>query len=466
MGGTAAMLTMVSLFVWTAPTLAQSVPEAQRRLQETQEQLEARRKAEQALASDVAAMKAERERLNQSLLETAREIQKGEAKLTAIEARQGELEAQELHLRGSLAQRHESILKLLAALQRMGHNPPPAIITRREDALKMVRSAQMIATLFPGMRKQALELAGQLEDLARVMAESKVEGDRLKAETVRLSEAQIRISQLNEVRRLSIAERQSDLDKVRKEAAEIARNVTELSELISRLDKAVAAHTGHDQPAVVAVPPPPPAAPADRQIALAPNPPAGPPAAPAPPKSPPPVAKAPERGAPAIEIAPKGTQMAALDPGRMKPAMPFVQAKGQLQLPAQGRRILAFGDKTQNDSRSKGIVLETRQAAQVTAPADGWVVYAGEFRSFGQLLIVNAGDGYHILLAGLSQIDVQLGEFVLAGQPIGVMTAAPKGYKAKSGDIAPVLYVEFRKDGTPINPDPWWLVEGSKKVQG
>ena len=96
-------------------------------------------------------------------------IQKSEAQLTAIEARQGELEAQERLLRGSLAQRHDQILKLLAALQRMGHNPPPAIITRREDALKMVRSAQMIATLFPGMRRQALDLATQLEDLARVV---------------------------------------------------------------------------------------------------------------------------------------------------------------------------------------------------------------------------------------------------------------------------------------------------------
>ena len=141
------------------------------------------------------------------------------------------------------------------------------------------------------------------------------------------------------------------------------------------------------------------------------------------------------------------------------------QAKGQLQLPAQGRRVLAFGDKT-NSGRSKGTVIETRHSAQVTAPSDGWVVYAGEFRSFGQLLIVNAGDGYHILLAGLSQIDVQLGEFVLAGQPVGLMTAPAKGTKAKGADNAPVLYIEFRKDGTPVDPEPWWLAESSKKVQG
>lgn len=430
---------------------AQTIPDAQRRLEETKEQLEARRRAEQSLASDVASMKAERERLNQSLRETARLIQKSEAQLTAIEARQGELEAQERLLRGSLAQRHDQILKLLAALQRMGHNPPPAIITRREDALKMVRSAQMIATLFPGMRRQALDLATQLEDLARVMAEIKSEGDKLKAETARLSESQIRLSQLNEARRQSLAERQADLDQIRKEAAEIARNATELSELISKMDRAVTAHVGQDT-ARPAEPQKPATAP-ERQAALPPQP-AGP------------AAKAPDRQSTAIEIAPKGNQIAGLDPGQMKPALPFSQAKGQLQLPAQGRRILAFGDKTQNDSRSKGIVLETRHGAQVTAPSDGTVVYAGEFRSFGQLLIVNAGDGYHILLAGLSQIEVQLGEFVLAGQPIGVMPAPPKGSKAKGAEIAPVLYVEFRKDGAPISSDPWWFQESSKKVQG
>ena len=118
--------------------------------------------------------------------------------------------------------------------------------------------------------------------------------------------------------------------------------------------------------------------------------------------------------------------------------------------------MLAFGEKTQYGGQSKGMVLETRLGGQVTAPADAWVVFAGEFRSFGQLLIMNAGDGYHLLLAGLSQIDVQVGEFVLAGQPVGVMSGPAKGAKPKSADAAPVLYIEFRKDSRPIDPAPWW----------
>ena len=158
--------------------------------------------------------------------------------------------------------------------------------------------------------------------------------------------------------------------------------------------------------------------------------------------------------------------------------MPFEKAKARLPLPAHGRRVLAFGEKTQYGSQSKGIVLETRQRAQVTAPCDGWVVYAGEFRSYGQLLIINAGGGYHVLLAGLSQIDVQPGQFVLAAEPVGTMSggvtkAQNSRQQSKSEDrsedkdrnTAPVLYVEFRKNGRPINPDPWW-VESHQKVQG
>ena len=130
-----------------------------------------------------------------------------------------------------------------------------------------------------------------------------------------------------------------------------------------------------------------------------------------------------------------------LTPGRIKPAIPFGDAKGLLPLPAQGRRVLTFGEKTQYGSQSKGLVLETRHGGQVVSPSDGWIVYAGEFRSYGQLLIINAGGGYHILLAGLSQIDVQLGQFVLAGEPVGVMSTAAKTTRGQdAGQRSDPLY--------------------------
>lgn len=166
-----------------------------------------------------------------------------------------------------------------------------------------------------------------------------------------------------------------------------------------------------------------------------------------------------------VELAPSAGGLALANPGRIKPAIPFHEALARLPMPAQGRRVIAFGEKTQFGGQSKGIVLETRQFAQVVSPADGWVVYAGEFRSYGQLLIINAGGGYHILLAGLSQIDVQVGQFVLAAEPVGTMSGAAQTAAAQQTN-APVLYVEFRKDGRPIDPGPWWVVTSQQKVQG
>jgi septal ring factor EnvC (AmiA/AmiB activator) len=436
---------------------AQSKDDVRHKLEKNRQQLDEAQKRGQGLEADMGQIKADRERLNASLVDTARQVQKSEGQMSTIESRLGELESQETMLRGSLAQRHDSIARLLAAMQRMGRNPPPVMITRREDALTMVRSAMMLANAFPQLRDQALSLATRQNELARVMADIRTEGDKLKAETTRLNDTRTRLAQLMESKKQSLSERQLELEKVRKEAAEISQNVADLNDLIVKLDKAVTDHIGKDAaPAegvkgsdgleVAALP--------DSKLAL-----------PGSAVTSSQDAGVKSAGMAAIELAPKGTQIASLNPGRMKPAMPFIRAKGSVLLPVQGRRVLAFGDRTQYGGQSKGLVLETRHSAQVTSPCDGWIVFAGEFRTFGQLLIINAGDGYHILLAGLSQIDVQLGQFVLTGEPVGLMATAPKAAKANTQGNAPVLYIEFRKENKPIDPESWWAA-GPQKVQG
>ncbi len=411
--------------------------EAKKKLETRRQELESVSKRAKALEGDVDALAAERKRLNTRLLETADLIKKSEGQLTSIESRLGELEAQEKILRGSLNQRHGQIAKLLSALQRMGRNPPPVLITQREDALKMVRSAMMLAAAFPELGDQARALAARLNELVRVMSEIRTQGQNLRAEMTRLTDARTRLSGLLEEKKVSLEQRQSELTRMRKAAADISASVTDLNELIARLDKAVKDNTGlgaYDAEA--------------RKQGAAPD--AG--------KAP----VAPGKPTNVVELAPGATLGS---PGRIKPEIPFSQAKSRLPLPAQGRKVLAFGEKTQYGGQSKGLVLETRQGAQVTAPCDGWIVYAGEFRSYGQLLIINAGGGYHVLLAGLSQIDVQPGQFVLAAEPIGSMSGWSQVAQPAAVNSAPVLYVEFRKDGRPIDPDPWW-VPGHQKVQG
>ena len=96
------------------------------------------------------------------------------------------------------------------------------------------------------------------------------------------------------------------------------------------------------------------------------------------------------------------------------------------------------------------------------------MVYAGPFRSYGQLLILNAGDGYHVLLAGMERISVDIGQFVLTGEPVAVMGSGASQTAATipMGSSQPALYVEFRKDGTPVDPGPWWARKESEKVRG
>ena len=454
--------------------------DAKRALEQSKTGLSTAESKAKALQSDLTEIDAERERLNMRLQETAALVQRSEAKLTSIEGRMSELEAQEMIVRGTLGQRHGQIAQLLAALQRMGRNPPPVLITRREDALKMVRSAMLLSSAFPELKGQALSLAQRLEDLVRVIGDIRTEGERLQAETDRLNEARTRLASLMDAKKLTLADRQSELAAVQTASAEYTKSVTDLTDLIAKFDQTVTEKTGLGvyQNELKSSAATPSAASAITPVPVTENDATGKlvvsETSPDPANSgdvtkeshvaalsPPPRLKP-----PIVELAPSQNGIGLGNPGRMRPAIPFAAAQTKLPLPVQGRRVLAFGERTQYGGQSKGIVVETRQAAQVIAPCDGWVVYAGEFRSYGQLLIINTGDGYHMLLAGMSQIDVQPGQFVLTSEPVGSMSGTPKTSPSSVPSNAPVLYVELRKDGRPIDPDPWWVPVSQQKVQG
>ncbi|WP_143149029.1 peptidoglycan DD-metalloendopeptidase family protein [Hyphomicrobium sp. CS1BSMeth3] len=437
--------------------LAQGTGQARESLEKSRRELDHTRQRTKGLEKSMAEIQAERERLIDSLRETARIIHDSEARLTEIERHQTALAEQEHKIRDQLSERHGKIAVMLGAMQRMGRNPPPVMITRREDALQMVRSAMILARAFPELAEQATILAGRLSELVKVMEASKAQSAILRAETARHEIERTRIAQLIESRRQSLAEHQPALDAARKHAADTARRIDDLTTLIARLDagpgdrgatpRADAPPTAGGVPAGLQPTPP---------MLSAEKPPAARPAGPGAPEGP---APAEAKAGPAMaQLLPSASQLASLAPGPMKPAIPFENAKGSLPLPAQGKRVLGFGDKTQFGTQSMGVVLETRHSAQVRSPSDGSVLWAGPFRAWGQLLIINAEGGYHVLLAGLSQIDVQVGQFVLAGEPVGLMSAAPRSQSAKAEGSAPVLYVEFRKDNRPIDPGPWWAV--------
>jgi murein hydrolase activator len=414
--------------------------EAKKRLDETEQQLQSSRAKEQGLASQLEGLAEERARLNTELIEAGERVQAGEAKLSETEAKLAELTGQVNVIRSSITERKEAIVKMLRAMQRIGRTPPPALVTRRDDALAVVRSAMLLADVFPELKYQADNLSRELEGLVTLEDGIRERRDEEKRETERLAAERSRVDRLLEEKKSKLAKGEADLATIKLSATSLAAEVADLNELVEKLDTQIAKVEVAQYDAEIA---------AERALrdrlqkeAMA----------------------TPEHES-VIEIKPESTKVAFASPDRLKPATPFEAAKGLLRLPAQGRKLKGFGDADPTGTTLKGLSLQTREEARITAPSDGWVVYAGEFRSYGQLLIINAGGGYHILLAGMSRIDVSLGQFVLAGEPIAEMGSSGAPSQGGNDSSRPVLYVEFRKDGRPIDPDPWWA-EASEKVQG
>jgi murein hydrolase activator len=389
----------------------------ERDLEALLEQQRSAAEAEAKLKADVEAISEDRSKLNQALIETAANTRALEARIAASEGRIKALDDNERTIRHSLENRRAVIAEVLAALQRIGRRPAPALVVRPEDALQSVRTAMMLGAVLPEMRVEAEALAGDLAELVRVRKEITQEIASSGHDLAALSHDRQRMSLLIEERQRKQTETERALQTERQRAAELARQAGNLKDLIAKLEQETTR-----------------AAEAAAQTAA--------------------------------KEAAAGRTAALNDSGRLAPAVAFATAKGTLPLPVNGVKIREFGAVDRLGSSEKGLSIATRSGAQVTAPCDGWVVYAGPFRSYGQLLILNAGGGYHVLLAGMERISVDLGQFVLTGEPVAVMGAGSQTAAVVAvGSSQPVLYVEFRKDGTPVDPGPWWAND-SEKVRG
>jgi septal ring factor EnvC (AmiA/AmiB activator) len=376
---------------------------------------------EARLRSEIEAISEDRGKLSAALIETASRVRSLETRIAASEGRIKTLDDNERAIRRSLDERRGTIAEVLAALQRIGRRPPPALMVRPQDALQSVRTAMMLGAVLPEMRTEAEALIADLAELVRVRKDIAAEIEASSRDLAQLSQDRQRVALLLDERRRKQAETEKALDSERERAAELARQADNLKDLIVNLERDIAASARAAEAARAA----------------------------------------------AKDGASERANLAALkDPGRMAPAIAFASAKGALPLPVNGVRVREFGAPDRLGGTEKGLSIATRASAQVTSPCDGWVVYAGPFRSYGQLLILNAGGGYHVLLAGMERISVDLGQFVLTGEPVAVMGAGPRiAALVAVGSSQPILYVEFRKDGTPVDPSPWWA-HSSEKVRG
>ena len=421
-----ALLTaIVAAFTLSTTTFAQAPPgleaekaERQRQLEVLRGEIDRTKDTEARLKTEIGLIKDDRKKLAQALLDAAARIRVVETRLSTAEKRLPELDQRETKIKSSLESRRAVLAEVLAALLKIGHRPPPALILRPEDALDSVRSAILLGAIIPELKTEAETLAADLAELARLRREIAAERDALAQNRVALEDERRRIAAFGEERRRQQSENEKALEAERTKAQALAKQVETVRELIARMEKEITS--------------------ANRAAEIA-----------------------------RRETAERTSAAALADPARIAPALAFAQARGRLPLPVSGTRVREFGAPDGLGGLERGLLITTRTGAQVTAPCDGWVVFAGNFRSYGQLLIINPGGGYHVLLAGMERITVELGQFVLTGEPVAVMGNGPKTATAVTlGSSKPVLHVEFRKDGNSIDSAPWWVATETEKARG
>lgn len=309
------------------------------------------------------------------------------------------LTVREKKLRERLKAQRGHLGETLAALEMLERQKPPALAVQPEDATQAVRSAILLGNIVPRLKSEAETLARELSDLHVIRQRIETEqraliaaADALKRDEADLDKLMSRKAAehnaINSVNRAQEAH-----------LAELAKRAENLSALIEGLQSDKATTT---------------------------------------------------RGRPTIKgrLLPQGQEVAGVwaSPGAAPKS--FAEARGRLRLPAVGKVVEKFGVPNDSGGLTKGIKLRTLPGAHVVMPFDGRVKYAGPLKTYGQVLIVEAGDDYLIILAGMVRIDAAVGQWLLAGEPVGRM--------AEKGEDGPrELYLEFRHGREPFDPVPW-----------
>ena len=380
----------------------------QQRLEAVGKAIEQNRAQHDTAAQTAASLAAEIAGLRADAIAAASAAQADEAALAAAEAQLGALAADAEAKRATLARDSRRETALMMALLRASSAPPAATVLAPEPPVDSLRGALLLAHAVPPLEAETAGLRRDIEaadtaerDLSAAEADAARKRDALAAEQQTLTALIARETALQR----SAAE---TAEETAKRLLALAAESASLHELIDRLE-------------------------AERKEQHA-----------APPNAP---------GNPVAVAAPAPLR---LDPSVPRTPRPFAEARGRMVFPASGALVLRFGAPDSYGGTNRGLTFETAAGAVVVAPFDGQIAFAGPFRSYGQILIIAHGDGYHSLLAGLDRIDVSAGQTLIAGEPVGRMP---------DGEGKPHLYFELRHDNQPINPMPW-LATRLEKVNG
>ena len=381
-------------------------------LEEVEATLQLSRERIDALKAEIAEMEGDRTRQNAALIAAGQRVKLAEIEVADVEERLSNLIVEELEVRGRLDGADAEIANVLAALERISLNPPPALIVDPTDALGSARGAMLIAAIVPQLRARADAVGGDLKALMLIKEQALTEEATLKANYAVLEEEQLRIATLIAARKQGIEEVGAALDAEEQAAVDLAERASTLRELIDALSVRANQTTTASTPTTPDTP----------------------------------------------QLSAQAIALAFANLARTEPAVPFPMARGYLAQPANGVTVVQFGAGDGFGGIAQGQSIVTRADAQVVAPADGWVLYKGPYLNYGQIVILNTGQGYTALLAGLDTISVDIGQFVLMGEPLGTMGSRTIGrtVTTNAGNAQPTLYIELRQNNEPIDPEGWW----------
>lgn len=396
------LLSLALVSVQPPETVPPDPAEAER-LEEEERQARERSEQARAQAEDLAR---EIQILQQDLIRVGESVSTSERAASSAEASLAELNAREAEILERLTSDREGLITILGAIQRIETQAPPAILAAPDDAADAARAAGLMADVAPALRERADALLLELETLREVRAAILDEQDNLAAAESALSAQRLELQVLITERRALEARRRNEAASFADAASDAGDRARTLRSLIGELQR-----MAQVSPTL------------NPRRATSPG------------------------GLPEPRMRPARGLVEARAPTAPLQTMRFADARGQLRPPAAGNIVRRFGQADEDGSASEGIFIRTRARAQVVSPFDARVEFAGPFNTYGGLLILNVGDDYYIVLAGMSVTYASSGQSVLAGEPVGAMPDTP--------ETAPELYLELRRGSSAVDPGPW-----------
>ena len=378
-----------------------------REAEAAREAAEEREARADALAAEIAALQAR-------LVEAADRVRTREAAAGEADARLAALEIEEEQLETALAGERESLARVLAALQRIETSSPPALAVTPEDAAEAARAAGLLAHIAPELEARANSVRVRLEALAALRIELQAQAGRVAEAEEALAATRAEVEGLIAEKRDAERRLRAESEDLSRRAAEIAARAQSLEDLLSEIRRFAAAEPRLNP----------------RRL----EPPAAPDGIPVP-------RLRPERES-------QGVLLAAVPLSDEIEGLRFADARGELRPPALGTLVTGFREPGRDGQRRDGVWFETRPRAQVVAPFDGVVVYAGNFQALEGVLLINTADGYTLVIGGMAALYASEGQTLLTGEPIGAMPDRE--------NPAPRLYFGIlRSTDQPENPETW-----------